>query len=227
MGASVSLADDPSPSNTFQLTPKLVPLETDLPKMVFPGRGPLKLRNLEPVETRQKPLMVPPGLQNVAFRKPVTSSDSEASATRLATITDGDKQAAESPRPSGEVELYKGLQWVQIDLEANFELHGIWVWHSYSKVRAYIDVIVQISNDPSFSDGREITLYNSDDDGSSGLGMGTDPTYMETNLGRVIDAKANQARYVRLYTNGNTRNEHNHYLEVEVWGRRPPAEARR
>jgi len=35
---------------------------------------------------------------------------------------------------------------------------------------------------------------------------------------RVIDAKGATARYVRLYSNGNTSDELNHYCEVEVHG---------
>ena len=36
--------------------------------------------------------------------------------------------------------------------------------------------------------------------------------------GRVVDAKGTKARYVRLWSNGNTSNDMNHYCEVEVFG---------
>jgi hypothetical protein len=36
--------------------------------------------------------------------------------------------------------------------------------------------------------------------------------------GRLFDPKAVAARYVRLYSNGNTVNDLNHYVEVEVYG---------
>ena len=45
-----------------------------------------------------------------------------------------------------------------------------------------------------------------------------DFAYVETNSGRVIDAKGAIARYVRLNSNGNTSDELNHYCEVEVHG---------
>ena len=35
---------------------------------------------------------------------------------------------------------------------------------------------------------------------------------------RVIDAKGTKARYVRLWSNGNTSNDMNHYCEVQVYG---------
>jgi hypothetical protein len=42
--------------------------------------------------------------------------------------------------------------------------------------------------------------------------------YVETYEGKLIDAKGVRARYVRLYSNGNSSNELNHYIEVEVFG---------
>ena len=35
----------------------------------------------------------------------------------------------------------------------------------------------------------------------------------------MVDAKGVSARYVRLYSNGNTSDELNHYTEVEVYGK--------
>ena len=43
--------------------------------------------------------------------------------------------------------------------------------------------------------------------------------YVETAEGKLVDAKGNRARYVRLYSRGNNANELNHYVEVEVFGR--------
>jgi hypothetical protein len=48
---------------------------------------------------------------------------------------------------------------------------------------------------------------------------GTDHPYIETNLGKLIDAKGTKGRYVRLYSNGNTTDKLNHYIEVEVFGK--------
>ena len=46
--------------------------------------------------------------------------------------------------------------------------------------------------------------------------------YIETYQGKLIDAKGVKGRYVRLYSNGNTTNKLNHYIEVEVLGKPPP-----
>ena len=116
------------------------------------------------------------------------------------------------------LELANGLQWVQIDLEAPSELAAIWVWHYHSQKRAYHDVIVQVSNDPEFATG-VTTLFNNDYDNSAEQGKGSDKPYVDTRYGKLIDAKGTKAQYVRLYSNGNTANDMNHFIEVEVYGK--------
>ena len=81
----------------------------------------------------------------------------------------------------------------------------------------YKDVIVQISDDPDFVIGVE-TLFNNDHDNSSGQGVGNDLHYVETHEGKLIDCRGVHGQYVRLYSNGNTSNDLNHYIEVEVHG---------
>jgi hypothetical protein len=51
------------------------------------------------------------------------------------------------------------------------------------------------------------------------MGKGTDNPYVETRFGMLADGKGSKGRYVRLYSNGNTSNEMNHYIEVEVYGK--------
>ena len=63
------------------------------------------------------------------------------------------------------------------------------------------------------------TVFNNDYDNSSGLGVGTDKEYLESHEGKLMDGKGAKGRYVRLYSNGNTSNDANHYIEVEVYGK--------
>jgi hypothetical protein len=42
---------------------------------------------------------------------------------------------------------------------------------------------------------------------------------VDSRYGKLIDAKGSSAQYVRLYSNGNTANDMNHYIEVEVYGK--------
>ena len=82
----------------------------------------------------------------------------------------------------------------------------------------YRDVVVQVSDDPTFNSGVN-TIFNSDFSNELGLGAGKNQNYIETYQGKLIDAKGATGRYVRLYSNGNTSNKLNHYIEVEVWGK--------
>jgi hypothetical protein len=197
-------------------TAKLVPLKTDLPKPLFVGTPvPVNMPNLEHPRQGPRPdFMVPEGTTNLAKGAPVTSSDSQPTTGDLSQITDGTKDGDEG----NYVELDKGKQWVQIDLGKSANIYAILVWHYHSQARVYKDVVVQVSDDPDFIDKVQ-TVYNSDSTNAIGLGTGTDPAYIETYEGRLIDAKGVKGRYVRLYSNGNTTNENNHYIEVEVWGK--------
>lgn len=194
-----------------------VPLTTSFPPPLIIGTPvPIKLSNLEPMDSKKKQEMaVPAGTTNLALKKPVASSDSEPLLGTLDLVTDGDKAADEGCY----VELAPGKQWIQIDLGAKADISAVWVWHFHSQARAYRGVVVQVSDDPDFIEGVK-TLFNNDADNSNGLGAGTDPAYIETNQGRLMPAKAPvQGRYVRLYSNGNTTNKMNHYIEVEVYGK--------
>jgi len=186
-----------------------VPLQTDLPKPLFVGTPvPIDVPNLEPKLTGKRPdFLVPAGTTNLARGKKVTASDNEPVVGTLDLVTDGDKEGDEGSW----VELAPGKQWVQIDLEKPAEIAAILVWHFHSQERVYRDVVVQVSNDATFSQG-VTTIY----DNSS---AGTDRPYIETYQGKLIDARSVKGRYVRLYSHGNTTDKMNHYIEVEVWGK--------
>lgn len=175
---------------------------------------PIKMTNLEPKAPNPE-IEVPDDVTNVALKKPVTSSDDFPLIGELEYVTDGDKTAAEGTA----VELMNGLQWVQIDLEKECEIYAIAMWHFHQQERVYHDVIVQVSNDPEFLSG-VTTVYNNDFDNSAKKGKGENLPYIETNNGKVIVVNpAVKGRYVRLFTNGNTTNDMNHYTEVEVYGK--------
>jgi hypothetical protein len=63
------------------------------------------------------------------------------------------------------------------------------------------------------------TLFNNDYDDSAKMDKGKDSPYVESRYGLLVDGKGTKGRYVRLYSNGNTSNEMNHYIEVEVFGK--------
>jgi hypothetical protein len=193
-----------------------VVLNTKLPPPLFVGTPvPINVPNLEPPIRGKRPdFMVPAGTINLAKNKKVSSSDDSPDVGTLDMVNDGDKAGDEGSW----VELGPGKQWVEIDLAKKANIYAVLVWHFHSQARVYRDVVVQVSDDPTFASG-VTTIFNNDFHGDLGLGAGKDLNYIETYQGKLIDAKGVSGRYVRLYSNGNTANKLNHYIEVEVWGK--------
>jgi len=192
-----------------------VVLELKLPTPIFEGTPTdISSENLDKGTGKARlPFMVPEGTNNVSQGKPVTGSDEEPIIGELEQVTDGDKEGSDGSY----VELGPTRQYVQIDLEKEYNIYAILVWHYHKQARVYHDVVVQLADDPDFITNVR-TVFNNDHDNSSGLGVGKDKEWIETNEGRLIDVGGAKARYVRLYSNGNTSNDLNHYVEVEVYG---------
>ncbi|GMV94261.1 MAG: hypothetical protein AMXMBFR82_40390 [Candidatus Hydrogenedentota bacterium] len=201
-----------------------IPLPLELPQPYF-GGTPLDYfgENLEERSYKpREPLMVPAGTFNLALNMNVTSSDPDPDYGKLAFVTDGEKGYQQDYL----VELDTGVQLVQIDLEQVSDIYAIVVWHFHAAERIYFDVVVKTADDAAFTENVQ-TVYNNDHDDSSGLGAGKDKEYVETYEGRLIPLLDQNitGRYVRLYSNGNTSDETNHYVEVEVYGLPVPDES--
>ena len=197
---------------------KWVPIPIKLPKPMFVGTPQdTKVPNLEKPRGKPRPdFYAPPGVKNVAFEKPVTSTDELPIIGEIEMITDGDKEAADGSY----VELGPLKQSITIDLEAEYEIYAIVVWHYHKQARVYFDVVMQVASDPDFITN-VTTLFNNDIDNSAGQGVGEDKHYTETSEGRLIAGKGVRARYIRLFSQGNNSNDLNHYIEVEVYGKKP------
>ena len=193
-----------------------VVLKTQFPRPLFVGTpAPLNVPNLEPPARGKRPdFYVPAGTLNLARSKKVIASDNSPIVGTLDMVVDGDKDGDEGSW----VELGPGKQWVQIDLAKSANIYAVLVWHFHSQARVYRDVVAQVSDDPTFRSG-VTTIFNNDFRNELGLGAGRDLNYVETYQGKLIDAKGVKGRYVRLYSNGNTSNKLNDYIEVEVWGK--------
>jgi hypothetical protein len=192
------------------------PIDLELPKPAFKGTPkhvPPGTRLEKPLGKPRPPFMAPKGALNVAKGKKISSSDEEPIIGELELVTDGDKEANEGSF----VELGPGRQYVQIDLKDKHRIFAIVFWHYHASARVYHDVVVQAGNDKDFITGVK-TLFNNDHDNSSGLGIGKELEYWDTYEGRLVDAKGVEAQYVRLYSNGSTAGDQNHYTEVEVFG---------
>ena len=194
---------------------KLVPIEIKLPKPMFIGTPQnLKVPHLEkPLGKARPPFLAPAETKNLAFEKPVESTDDEPIIGEIEMINDNDREAADGSY----VELGPFKQHITIDLGSENSIYALVIWHFHKQPRIYFDVIIQVSNDKDFVKDEQ-TIFNNDIDNSAGLGVGKDMHYVETSEGKLIDAKGVQGRYVRLYSNGNNNNDLNHYVEVEVYG---------
>jgi len=198
-----------------QQDPNKEELKLKLPKPMFIGTPTnIKSPNLEVITGKPRgPFYVPKGTVLLSAKKPVTSSDMQPVIGELDMVTDGEKAGGDGYF----IELGPGPQWVQIDLGAPHALYAILVWHYHSQARVYRDVIVQVSDDANFKTG-VTTVFNNDHDNSAKLGAGKEKEYIEVAEGKLLDPKGAKGRYVRLYSNGNTTNDLNHYVEVEVYG---------
>ena len=194
----------------------LAPLDIKLPIPAFMGTPtdiPLNEHIEKPSDKPRAPFVTFKGAQLVSEKKPVTLSDKNPINGSAELVTDGNKEAGDA----NVLEMHRKLQWAQIDLEAPHKIAAVLVWHAHDTPQICKDVIVQVAEDPDFTKNVR-TLYNNDYDHSAGLGVGQDKEYFEKHEGRLVDAKGEVARFVRLYSQGSTCTALNRYTEVEVYG---------
>jgi hypothetical protein len=208
--AATKVSDTPSmgfkkvrldfPAAEFIGTP--IPPDTSIPNLDLKGKPVIELE-------------LPEGVEVISQKAKVTSSDPSPFTGSLDLVTDGEKNGGDGYY----VELTGGPQWVQVDLGAEKEVYGVWVWHSHKQAVAYKGVVVGVSNDPEFKN--PTLIFNNDYDNSSGFGNGQDLSYVETNHGRWMPVKQApvKARYIRLHSSGRYIDDMNQYVEVEVWGK--------
>ena len=166
-------------------------------------------------DPRERPWVLAVGaeVRNLAAGKPVTSSDAAPLQGSLSMLTDGTKSC------SGDdvLELASGTQYVQVDLAMPCRIDGIGLWHYCQAPRLYAAVQIWISTTADFREARAV--FNNDHQDLLGQGMGGDELYLETHLGLVQMVPQVTGRYVRAYSRGNTSNQLNHYIELEVYGK--------
>lgn len=152
-------------------------------------------------------VFVPINPSNLAFEKPVNGSEA---ITNASFIND------RSTNTDNYAYLGTGTQWITLDLLQGCSIDSIQLWHYYGDIRRYHDVIIQVSSSADFSSS-VTTVFNNDADNSAGQGAGTDTEYTETAAGKAIPFPAVNARYIRLFSSGNTVNGYNHYVEIEAY----------
>ena len=205
-----------SDSEIITLESAMVALPITLPQPVFQGTPQnINVKNLEKPLGKPRPdFLAPAGTKNVAAGIVPESTDDMPIIGDTDMISDDDREATDGSY----VELAPGMQYITFDLGAAHEIYAVLFWHYHRSPRVYFDVVVQLADDADFLENVR-TIFNNDDDNSTGLGAGQDKHYVETSEGKLVNAKGHMARYVRLYSNGNNVNELNHYIEVEIFGK--------
>ena len=149
------------------------------------------------------------GLKNLAQGITPATDGNANSTSNIDKATDGNLEVA------NRWELGGGLKYAQLDLGGSQQVDSLRVWHNFADKRRYHDVVFQLSDDATFASG-VTTVFNNDLDNSAGRGAGTDGEYDETATGKIVHFAPVRARYVRLYSNGNTRHDSNNYVEIMV-----------
>jgi len=197
---------------------QLVPVPIELPKPGYEGTPAnlTSIHNLEkPSVQKRAPFLAPAGVANIAKGKKVTSTETDPVVGDLTMITDGDTAQVDG----NDVELGPGVQSVTIDLGSPHEIYGVLFWHHFQP-RVYFCIVLQTADDEGFTKNKQ-TWFNNDTGNKVGQGAGTNMLYVESYEGKLVATKGIKARYVRLFSCGNSVNELNHYIEVEVLGRPP------
>jgi len=135
--------------------------------------------------------------ENLAFEMPVTGSGGAGQGT-YELVTDG---KTESDPYLG------GPSWVQVDLQDEYLIDTIILWHYWTDGRTYHENKVAVSDTGNFI-GEETVIFDTTAD---------DEEYPETAEGKTITFEPIIARYVRAWVNGSTANEWNHWVELQVF----------
>ena len=123
-------------------------------------------------------------------------------------VTDGDTWA-DCAGCGQHASIPSGLHYVQLDLGQTYWVDKVKVWHYALDGRTYNATKTQVSEDGT----NWVTVFDSAVSG----------TYAETAAGRTTTFTTQKVRYVRDYTNGNSVNAYDSWVEIEVWGTRTTA----
>ncbi|MDG0792539.1 discoidin domain-containing protein [Cohnella ginsengisoli] len=169
---------------------------------------------------------------NVALGHATVSTNGVVSnAASLNLLVDGDRQTSNYAM----IDASTGPKWVQLDLGESFPVSKVNVLNDFNPTatRTGRDIIVQLSNDPTFASGVS-TIFNNDSDNTAGQGAGTDSVYLEPTDGSgktIALSTPVSARYVRSWANGHIRTADgsiknvNTPVELEVYAATPATNA--
>ena len=97
--------------------------------------------------------------------------------------------------------------YVTVDLQENYPITGVTIWHYHGDDRSYCGQKVALSATGQFR-GEEIVVFDT--------GRNFGPT--ETEQGNAIVFEATNARYVRHWCGPSDRNSGIHFMEMDIYG---------
>ncbi len=176
-----------------------------------------------------------PDLDNLALGKKVTVGSNTEGAQVKVNPSRPESMAVDGKHPEDNSDAnyvdfwlekdgsaVSGSAYAQVDLKARCEIANIHLYRYWGDGRQYNGTtIVAADEEADFADPQKCTvLYNSDKDNVHGFGAGKEALYNETNAGKVIDVSAKKvnARFIRVYMQGNANGPQNHIVELEVNG---------
>ena len=110
-------------------------------------------------------------------------------------------------------------RYVEIDLGDTYTLNKLHLTRYFGDKRTYNGTVIALSNDKDFN--KKEIVYNSDKNNVHELGKGSDDLYQETAEGKeILLKKPIDARYIRIYVNGNANGQSSsdHLVEFEGYG---------
>ncbi|MCK7496471.1 MAG: hypothetical protein MZW92_40375 [Comamonadaceae bacterium] len=194
-----------------------VELKLTLPKPMFIGTPTnIKSANLEVVTGKSRgPFMVPAGTKLLSLKRPV----------------DVERQAAGHRRARDDRRRREGRRRRLLRRTRPLRSSGCrstWA-RSTRSTPSWRGTITarpastgtssfQVADDKDFLKGVHDGLQQRPRQLVRAWASGKDKEYIEVAEGRLFDPKGATGRYVRMYSNGNTVNDLNHYVEIEVYG---------
>ena len=110
--------------------------------------------------------------------------------------------------------------WLQLDLGQKYSITKLNLCIYYDG-RYLKDLVVLASNEAEFTKENSQVVYNADSNNFFGLGVGTDLEMPAQNNSAGFDITPTpvvEAQYLRIFNNGNSKNDGAHWIEVEVYG---------
>ena len=214
-------------SDGHTITGTNLPIRGQYEEVRFPERTSTSLKVTISAHTG-----TPPGLSEIVViaRDPAFQGHLTDNASVVAGFTGSDAgklfDGNINSRYPNFVNIGAGLKSIVIKLDDDYMVDGLTVWrYNLGDPRSYRDVVYQLSTQADFSSD-VTTVFNNDGNNSAQQETGTDVEFQETSDGHEVFFPPVRARYLRLWSNGNSVNTSNHYTEVEVYGMKNLAHGR-